>query len=239
MSIQKGNSNKKIIWTVLGMLILVAVIIGSVFAWQYFENDVEEEEEYNMTENNIIDNDENEVNNNAVVEFDGENPIATIEMEDGGVIKIELLPGIAPNTVANFIYLANSEFYDGVIFHRVIPNFMIQGGCPLGTGTGGPGHSILDELNDIAHEPGVISMAHAGPNTGGSQFFIMTSAAPHLNNVHTGFGRVLEGMDTVEAIVNTQRDRTDRPIEDQTIRTIRVETFGVNFEEPERLPARR
>lgn len=176
-------------------------------------------------------------------------PIATIEMENGGVIKIELDYSAAPNTVKNFIALSNSGFYDGVIFHRVIAGFMIQGGDPDGTGTGGPGYRIKGEFsnnnvkNDIKHERGVISMARQGNpyfpasayNTAGSQFFIMHADAPSLNKDYAAFGHVIEGMDVVDAVAATETDRSDRPVESQTIRSIRVETFGVDFGEPEKI----
>ncbi len=176
-------------------------------------------------------------------------PIATIEMENGGVIKIELDYSAAPNTVKNFIALSNSGFYDGVIFHRVIEGFMIQGGDPDGTGTGGPGYRIKGEFsnnnvkNDIKHERGVISMARQGNpyfpastyNTAGSQFFIMHADAPSLDKDYAAFGHVVEGMDVVDEIATTETDGSDRPVENQTIRSIRVETFGVDFGEPEKI----
>ena len=163
-------------------------------------------------------------------------PIATIEMADGGVITLELYPDIAPNTVANFIELANAGFYDGVIFHRVIAGFMIQGGDPTGTGRGGPGYAIKGEFaangfeNDLAHTRGVISMARAqAPDSAGCQFFIMHADAAYLDGQYAAFGRVLEGMDVVDAIATTATDANDRPLEDQVIASIRVETFGVAY----------
>ena len=154
----------------------------------------------------------------------------TIEMEDGGVMKGELYEDIAPATVANFEKLANDGFYDGLIFHRVIPGFMIQGGCPEGTGMGGPGYTIKGEFtrngfrNDLKHERGVLSMARAmHPDSAGSQFFIMTSTSPHLDGQYASFGRVTEGMDVADRIVNTDRDRRDKPLTDQRICSIRVE----------------
>ncbi|MBR0309211.1 MAG: peptidylprolyl isomerase [Mogibacterium sp.] len=153
-----------------------------------------------------------------------------IEMEDGGVMKGELYPEIAPETVANFEKLANAEFYDGLIFHRVIPGFMIQGGCPEGTGTGGPGYTIKGEFaangfkNDLKHVRGVLSMARAmDPNSAGSQFFIMTSTSPHLDGQYAAFGKVTEGMDVADRIVNTRRNFRDKPLVDQKIKSIRVE----------------
>ena len=170
------------------------------------------------------------------------NPIVTIEMESGAVMSGELYPEIAPNTVNNFIALANSGFYDGVVFHRVIPGFMIQGGDPSGNGTGGPGWHIKGEFlqngvnNPIKHTRGVISMARAmDPNSAGSQFFIMTDDAPHLDNEYASFGMVIEGMDVVDAIVNTKRDWHDRPRETQRMKTVTVDTQGVEYEAPETL----
>ena len=165
------------------------------------------------------------------------NPIFTIEMEDGKVMTGELYPEKAPNTVNNFIALANSGFYDGLIFHRIIPGFMIQGGCPQGTGMGGPGYSIKGEFahngwqqNDIHHELGVLSMARAmHPDSAGSQFFIMTSDSPHLDGQYAAFGKVLEGMDVADAIVSVKRNMDDKPLEPQVMKSIRVETFGQTY----------
>ena len=169
------------------------------------------------------------------------NPIATIEMENGGTIVCELYPDIAPQSVRNFISLANAGFYDGLIFHRVISGFMIQGGCPQGTGMGGPGYSIKGEFahngvkNDLKHDRGVLSMARAmHPNSAGSQFFIMVEKAPHLDGEYAAFGKVIEGMDVADAIVNTKRDRMDRPYEDQRMKSVTVETFGVDYPAPEK-----
>lgn len=152
-----------------------------------------------------------------------------IEMEDGGVMKGELYPDIAPKTVENFEKLANEEFYDGLIFHRVIPGFMIQGGCPDGNGTGGPGYTIPGEFtmngfkNDLKHERGVLSMARAmDPNSAGSQFFIMTTTSPHLDGQYASFGRVTEGMDVADQIVRSKRNMMDKPVIDQKIKSIRV-----------------
>lgn len=154
----------------------------------------------------------------------------TIEMTDGGVMKGELYEDIAPKTVANFEKLANEGFYDGLIFHRVIPGFMIQGGCPKGNGTGGPGYTIEGEFtsngfqNDLKHERGVLSMARAmDPNSAGSQFFIMTTTSPHLDGQYASFGRVTEGMETADKIVNAKRNMMDKPLIDQKIKCIRVE----------------
>ncbi|WP_294349465.1 peptidylprolyl isomerase [uncultured Clostridium sp.] len=167
------------------------------------------------------------------------NPIVTINMENGGVIKAELYPEIAPNTVNNFIDLIKRGFYDGIIFHRVIPGFMIQGGCPEGTGMGGPGYSIKGEFsrngfkNELKHKRGVLSMARTmDPNSAGSQFFIMVKDAPHLDDQYASFGKVIEGMDVADEIVNAKRDWDDKPYEDQTIKSMTVETFGEEYKEP-------
>ncbi|MCC8141410.1 MAG: peptidylprolyl isomerase [Lachnospiraceae bacterium] len=170
-----------------------------------------------------------------------QNPIVTIEMENGDIIKAELYPEIAPNTVNNFISLAGQGFYDGLIFHRVIPGFMIQGGDPMGTGAGGPGYSIRGEFasngfeNDLAHDPGVMSMARTmDPDSAGSQFFIMHAKAPHLDGEYAAFGKVTEGMDAVDAIATVKTDWNDKPNRDQRIKSITVETFGVDYPEPEK-----
>ena len=173
---------------------------------------------------------------------DVKNPIVTITMENGAVMTAELYPDKAPNTVANFISLANKGFYDGLIFHRVIPGFMIQGGCPQGNGTGGPGYDIRGEFsgngfsqNDLKHTTGVLSMARAmHPDSAGSQFFIMVEKAPHLDGEYAAFGKVIEGMDVADAIVNAKRDRMDRPYEDQRMKSVTVETFGVDYPAPEK-----
>lgn len=171
-----------------------------------------------------------------------ENPIVTIEMEDGSVIKAELYPEIAPNTVNNFLSLVNSGFYNGLIFHRVIEDFMIQGGCPDGTGMGGPGYSIKGEFthnrfkNDLKHTPGVLSMARSmHPDSAGSQFFIMHKNASHLDGEYAAFGKVTEGMDIVNKIAETDVDYQDRPIVPQRIKSMTAETFGVEYPEPEKL----
>ncbi len=169
-----------------------------------------------------------------------QNPVVTITMKDGGVIKVELYPDKAPNTVNNFISLVNHNFYDGLIFHRVISGFMIQGGDPEGTGMGGPGYSIKGEFsqnrfnNDLKHERGVISMARSMmPDSAGSQFFIMHQDAPHLDGAYAAFGKVIEGMDVVDRIADTATDYSDRPREDQVMETVTVETFGQEYDEPE------
>ena len=161
------------------------------------------------------------------------NPIVTITMENGKVIKAELYPDVAPNTVANFVSLVEKGFYDGLIFHRVIPGFMIQGGDPTGTGMGGPGYRIVGEFrlngvkNDLKHTRGVLSMARSmHPDSAGSQFFIMHEDAPHLDGQYAAFGKVIEGMDAVDAIANTETGAQDRPIREQKIKSATVETFG-------------
>ena len=170
------------------------------------------------------------------------NPIVTIEMEDGGIIRLELYPDIAPITVDNFVSLVKKGFYDGLIFHRVISGFMIQGGDPKGTGMGGPGYTIKGEfrangvVNNIKHERGVISMARSMmPDSAGSQFFIMHADAPHLDGQYASFGMVIDGMDIVDAIVNTKRDWHDRPREEQKMKSVTVDTQGVEYEAPETL----
>ncbi len=169
-----------------------------------------------------------------------QNPIVTITMENGDVMKAELYPEIAPNTVNNFISLINHNFYDGVIFHRVIRGFMLQGGDPDGNGTGGPGYEIKGEFsnngfkNDLKHTPGVLSMARTMiPDSAGSQFFIMHQAAPHLDGEYAAFGKIIEGMDVVNKIAEMPTDYRDRPLEDQVMKTVTVETFGVDYPEPE------
>ena len=169
------------------------------------------------------------------------NPIVTFIMKDGSVFKAELYPEIAPNTVNNFISLVSKGFYNGLIFHRVIRGFMIQGGCPDGTGMGGPGYSIKGEFsgngfkNDLKHTPGVLSMARSMmPNSAGSQFFVMHQTSPHLDGQYAAFGKVTEGMDVVNKIAETPTDFRDRPLEDQVMESVTVETFGVTYPEPEK-----
>ena len=169
-----------------------------------------------------------------------QNPIITFEMENGDIMKAELYPQVAPNTVNNFISLVNKGFYDGLIFHRVINGFMIQGGDPEGTGMGGPGYGIKGEFaqngfaNDLKHSAGVLSMARSMmPNSAGSQFFIMHKDAPHLDGAYTAFGKIIEGMDVVNKIAEVATDYSDRPMEDQRMKTVTVETFGVDYDEPE------
>lgn len=169
-----------------------------------------------------------------------QNPIITFEMENGDIMKAELYPQVAPNTVNNFISLVNKGFYDGLIFHRVINGFMIQGGDPEGTGMGGPGYGIKGEFaqngfaNDLKHSAGVLSMARSMmPNSAGSQFFIMHKDAPHLDGAYAAFGKIIKGMDVVNKIAEVATDYSDRPMEDQRMKTVTVETFGVDYDEPE------
>ena len=169
------------------------------------------------------------------------NPVVTIEMENGGVMKVELYPETAPNTVANFISLVEKGFYNGTIFHRVIPGFMIQGGAPEGTGMGGPGYRIKGEFtanrfqNDLKHTKGVISMARSGhPDSAGSQFFIMVDDAPHLDGQYASFGKVIEGIEVADQIVSVATNYSDRPLEEQRMRSVTVETFGETYPQPKK-----
>ena len=170
------------------------------------------------------------------------NPIVTFEMEDGKVFKAELYPAVAPNTVNNFLSLVRKGFYDGVIFHRVIAGFMIQGGDPKGIGVGGPGYCIKGEFsangvkNDLKHQRGVLSMARSMmPDSAGSQFFIMHMDAPHLDGAYAAFGKVVEGMDVVDEIASCRTDFSDRPLQAQRIGSVTAETFGVTYPEPEKI----
>ncbi len=170
-----------------------------------------------------------------------QNPIVTIEMTTGGKMVAELYPEVAPNTVSNFISLVQKGFYDGLIFHRVIPGFMIQGGDPDGVGMGGPGYTIPGEFssngfaNDLHHSRGVLSMARTmDPDSAGSQFFVMVDDAPHLDGEYAAFGKVIEGIETADAIVRAPRDRNDKPIMPQRMKKVTVDTFGVEYPEPEK-----
>ena len=169
-----------------------------------------------------------------------QNPIVTIEMENGDIMKAELYSEIAPNTVNNFISLIKKGYYDGIIFHRVIRGFMIQGGDPQGTGVGGPGYSIKGEFsgngfqNDLKHTKGVLSMARTMmPDTAGSQFFIMHETSPHLDGQYAGFGKVIEGIEVIDKIASVATDYMDKPLEEQKMKKVTVETFGVEYPEPE------
>ena len=171
------------------------------------------------------------------------NPIVTITMKSGDVIRLELYPEVAPESVNNFVTLVNKKFYDGLIFHRVIKGFMIQGGCPDGTGMGGPGYSIKGEFaqngfdNTLKHTEGVLSMARAmHPDSAGSQFFIMHKTSPHLDGGYAAFGKVIEGMEVVNKIAETRTDYSDRPLEPQVMESITVDTFGETYAEPNKLP---
>lgn len=171
-----------------------------------------------------------------------QNPIVTFEMENGDIIKAELYPDIAPISVNNFISLISKGFYDGLIFHRVINGFMIQGGDPEGTGMGGPGYGIKGEFaqngvkNDLKHTEGVLSMARSMmPNSAGSQFFIMHKTSPHLDGAYAAFGKVIEGMENVNKIAECKTDYSDRPIEDKRMKKVTVDTFGVTYDEPEKM----
>lgn len=169
------------------------------------------------------------------------NPVVTIEMENGDIMKAELYPEVAPNTVNNFISLVKKGYYDGLIFHRVINGFMIQGGCPKGTGTGGPGYTIKGEflqngvVNELKHTEGVLSMARAmHPDSAGSQFFIMHEKSPHLDGAYAAFGKIIEGMDVVNKIAETPTSWGDKPMEPQVMKKVTVDTFGETYEEPEK-----
>lgn len=171
-----------------------------------------------------------------------QNPVVTFEMEDGRIFKAELYPNIAPNTVHNFLSLVNKGFYNGLIFHRVIEGFMIQGGCPNGNGMGDPGYSIKGEfsqngfVNDLKHTPGVLSMARSmHPDSAGSQFFVMHKTSPHLDGAYAAFGKVIEGMEVVNEIAETPTDYGDRPMTPQIMKSVTAETFGADYPEPETL----
>ena len=171
-----------------------------------------------------------------------ENPIVTFEMENGDIMKAELYPETAPNTVNNFISLVQKGYYDGLIFHRVISGFMIQGGCPDGTGMGGPGYAIKGEFkqngwnNNLKHTAGVLSMARAmDPDSAGSQFFIMHKDSPHLDGAYAAFGQIIEGMETVNKIAGTDTDYDDRPLDEQRMKTVSVDTKGEKYPEPEKI----
>ena len=233
---KQKNSNKtiNILITVTTVLVIALIILLAVTV---IKKDEPKNSELTMTEK---------------IEALGikENPIATLEMADGSKIVIELYPEIAPNTVCNFIELANSGYYDGLIFHRCIPGFMIQGGCPEGTGSGGPGYTIKGEFtnngfkNNLKHERGVISTARQGENpytgeknydTAGSQFFIMVEDYPYLDGDYASFGKVISGMEVADAIVANETDEYDKPLVDQVIKSIRVDTKGIEYPEAEKI----
>lgn len=211
---------------VLLPLLMIMLIAGVLLGCQSKKDEAETDANQNT---------EVEVNHE---EWDGDNPVVTMKMENGGEVVMELYPNVAPNTVNNFISLVQEGFYDGLIFHRVIPGFMIQGGDPEGTGMGGPGYAIAGEFsangfeNDLAHERGVLSMARTqDPNSAGSQFFIMTDPAPHLDGEYAAFGKVIEGMEVVDEIVQSETEG-DRPIEDQVIESMTVDLKGYPVKEP-------
>jgi len=260
MEKEEGKSKSKLMWIILAIL-AVLIVGGAVFVFATLSNSDDKDivaDNNKKSSSNVDKKTDNE--KEIEKEFEGQNPIATIEMDDGGIIKVELYPGIAPNTVANFIALANSGFYDGLIFHRTIPEFMIQGGDPEGDGSGGPGYTIKGEFssngvkNSLSHKRGVISMARAdytgidaslkseSYNSAGSQFFIMVADYTRLDGLYGSFGKVIEGMDVVDKIVNLEvitRDPylegVDRPVNPPVIKSIRVETFEVEYNEPETL----
>jgi len=217
---------KKLIYSIISMLTLVFVLSGCGAS--------------SKSSQPVEENTKSEPTDTTNYELDvKENPIVTITMNNDEKIVIELEPKVAPNTVANFIFLAKDGFYDGLTFHRVIPGFMIQGGDPLGNGTGGPDYSIDGEFtsngfeNNLKHERGVISMARTqDPNSAGSQFFIMVENAPSLDGEYAAFGKVLEGMETVDKIVSVERDQQDKPLEDQVIKKVEVDTKGFDYPEP-------
>lgn len=220
---------KKILWILSIVLVVSLALVGCGSN----KDDNSEKENADTTS-------KNDTNIKDVTEKKPEdkNPVATIEMEDGSVIKLELYPEKAPNTVRNFISLANSGFYDGLTFHRIIPGFMIQGGDPQGVGTGGPGYSIAGEFstngfeNDIKHVKGVISMARSqSPNSAGSQFFIMHDDAPHLDGQYAAFGKVTEGLDVVDKIAGVETGANDKPVNDVKMKKVSVDTFGVEYKE--------
>jgi len=215
---------------IISTIFLLAMILISCGSQTKDESDRQEEVDDSNTEKSGSDEQRSK----------DENPVVTITMENDEQIRIELYPDIAPNTVNNFISLIEDGFYDGMIFHRVIPDFMIQGGDPDGNGTGGPGYSIKGEFdsngfdNDLKHTRGVISMARSqSPDSAGSQFFIMVNDSPNLDGDYAGFGEVIEGMDTVDKIVETERDNNDKPLEDQTMKNVEVDTKSFDYDEPE------
>lgn len=232
----------KLLIQLTGVLILICSMIF-LSACGSQEEDAGTDESQTETEEQQAEVPEEDVSLETYYEDVEENPTVTITMENGGEIVLELYPHTAPNTVANFISLVEDGFYDGTIFHRVIPGFMIQGGDPEGSGMGGPGYAIRGEFeandfdNDLSHERGVVSMARSqDSNSAGSQFFIMVDDAPHLDGEYAAFGRVIEGMDIVDEIVIVDRDPSDKPFEDQVMETVTVDTKGYDYPEPETNP---
>ncbi len=244
-------------WVQIGFIAFIVIALGvtvySLTDWSdeeiatngagENENDVDEEPGATDEETGENGATEEKGNNDKTDSELMEKPVATIEMENGALIKMELEPGIAPNTVNNFISLAKDGFYDGLIFHRVIPEFMAQGGCPDGTGMGGPGYGIKGEFssngheNDLNHKRGVVSMARSQgqPDSAGSQFFIVVDDSLFLDGDYAAFGKVIEGMEEADRIVNVDTDDSDKPHEDQIIKKITVETFDIDYEEPEKV----
>lgn len=234
------NADKKLNSIIVICTVLILALIAGIVALAVIDNKLEDT---NKTTKSAMMTKINELDIK-------ENPVATLTMENGGVIKIELYPQIAPNTVCNFIELANSGYYDGLIFHRCIPGFMIQGGCPEGTGMSGPGYKIKGEFtnngfqNNLKHERGVISTARQGANpytgdknynTAGSQFFIMVENSPSLDGDYASFGKVISGMEVADAIVANETDEYDKPLVDQVIKSIRVDTRGIKYPESEKI----
>lgn len=221
--------NKKKFLFIIGMIFII-VLASCMSPSKPSDEEEQEKDDYAAAEENI-----------EHPAFEQDSPLVTITMEDGDEIEIELYPDIAPNTVDNFITLIEDGFYDGLTFHRVVPGFMIQGGDPNGDGTGGPGYTIKGEFdangfdNDLKHGRGVISMARTqDPDSAGSQFFIMVEDAPNLDGDYAAFGQVIEGMDAVDDIVATKTDKNDKPLEDQKIKKVEVDTKGQDFAEPEK-----
>lgn len=235
---EKNNSfeNRKLLYIIIVIIVMISLIyIGRAAIVDQGINS----NEINNQQGKINSEEKSQEENMSKQEG---NPIVTIRMAGGGEIKLELYPEEAPNTVRNFISLVEKDFYDGLIFHRVIEGFMIQGGDPEGTGIGGPGYSIKGEFkinnfdNDIKHSRGVISMARSGhPDSAGSQFFIMHKDSSHLDGQYAAFGKVIEGMDVVDKIATVKTGANDRPDEEQVMEEVSVETFGIEYEEPERI----
>lgn len=231
---------KKLVGLIIFLLVLTLAACNNPPADENENEDLPIENDTTAESQNEDGNTENEENNTTEYPNDvEENPTVTITMENDNSIIIELYPDIAPNTVANFISLASEGFYDGLIFHRVMPDFMIQGGDPSGNGTGGPDYAIKGEFtangfeNTLKHDRGVLSMARAQSfDSAGSQFFIMTKDSPHLDDNYASFGKVIEGLETVDEIASAERDSADKPLEDQTILQVEVDTKGYDYPDP-------
>lgn len=228
---------RKYAYLFISLIVLAAVLTA---CGGQSNDDQTNENEEQATEQ--ADESNEEANEEEQVTPTGDNPIVTMMMENGGEVQMELYPDIAPNTVNNFISLVEDGFYDGLIFHRVIPGFMIQGGDPEGAGTGGPGYAIKGEFssndfeNNLEHDRGVLSMARSmEPDSAGSQFFIITDPSPHLDGDYAAFGKVIEGMEVVDEIVSAERDNADKPLEDQVIESMTVELNGYEAQEPEKI----